>query len=123
MTNFPSHLWHVLVQKTVRKAQEFVKEREGRKRYLPPPRSPEHPIVAEIADPSPLSELDVVADAEIEHLLSLLDGKGDLLRYIATWKWQGYSNEEIARMLGCSVRTVRRQLWLIRTIWTEEEAG
>jgi hypothetical protein len=44
------------------------------------------------------------------------------MRSIAVWKWEGYSNEEIALMLGCCVRTITRKLELIRTIWSKEDA-
>jgi DNA-directed RNA polymerase specialized sigma24 family protein len=125
--NFPSHLWHLLVKTTARKAQELVKERENQKRHpgveKEAPGLGERRIVVEIADPKPRPDLEVLANETIERLLDCLDGKGKWLRHIATWKWQGYSNEGIARMLGCSTRKIRRQLWLIRTIWAEEEPG
>jgi len=44
------------------------------------------------------------------------------LRSIAVWKWEGYSNREIASMLGCCSRTIERKLDVIRTIWNEEDA-
>ena len=41
----------------------------------------------------------------------------DGLRQIAVWKMEGYENDEIARRLGCGVRTVERKLGVIRAIW------
>jgi len=46
----------------------------------------------------------------------------DQLREIAHLKLEGYSEKEIAAKVGCAVRTVRRRVQLIRTLW-EEEAG
>ena len=45
----------------------------------------------------------------------------DTQRHIATWKLEGYSNEEIAKKLGCSLRSVERKLALIRQKWTESD--
>jgi DNA-directed RNA polymerase specialized sigma24 family protein len=33
---------------------------------------------------------------------------------------EGYTNEEIARDLGCGLRTVERKLGRIRTLWASE---
>jgi hypothetical protein len=43
----------------------------------------------------------------------------DRLRSIAVLKWEGYSNKEIASILGCCARTIERKLNLIRSIWDE----
>ncbi len=42
------------------------------------------------------------------------------LQALAIAKMQGYSNEEIAEQLQCSVRTVERRLHLIRKKWESE---
>src|SRR5262249_43550979 len=39
---------------------------------------------------------------------------------VALLKLEGYSNEEIARSLDCSLRTVERKLEVIRKRWTAE---
>jgi DNA-directed RNA polymerase specialized sigma24 family protein len=41
------------------------------------------------------------------------------LRQIATWKLEGYTNEEIAARLGCALRTVANKLKLIRLKWEQ----
>ena len=41
-------------------------------------------------------------------------------RVVALLKLEGYSNEEIARSLDCSSRTVERKLEVIRKRWTAE---
>ena len=40
-----------------------------------------------------------------------------MVRELALARMEGYSNEEIAQRLGCSVRTVERRLHLVRTKW------
>jgi len=53
-----------------------------------------------------------------EEYLRRLDGLGDeTLRRIAELKLACYSNEEIRRQLGCSLRTVTLKLELIRKKW------
>jgi DNA-directed RNA polymerase specialized sigma24 family protein len=53
----------------------------------------------------------------------LLDALGEApLCSIALWKMEGYTDEEIAARLGCTVRTVQRKLLLIRDIWSRESS-
>jgi len=62
--------------------------------------------------------------AMAEEYQRLLDALGDdTLRSIAVWKMEGYSSEEIAERLGCALRTVARQLALIRTIWRDASSA
>jgi DNA-directed RNA polymerase specialized sigma24 family protein len=120
-------LWHLLVKITIRKAQKFVKEQQRQKRC---PRGVGRGSLAgtllvdvpveQVADRKPPPDLEVLANETIEHLLSRLGNAR--LRSIAVWKWEGYFNEEIASLLGCSTRTIARKLELIRTIWNKEDA-
>ena len=56
-----------------------------------------------------------------EEYRRLLDELGDeALRRVATWRMEGYRNDEIAERLGCARRTVARRLDLIRKIWGAE---
>jgi hypothetical protein len=66
---------------------------------------------------TPPRDLEVLAKERIEYLLSRLQNAR--LRSMAVWKWEGYSNEEIACTLGCCFRTIARKLELIRN---KEEA-
>lgn len=59
-----------------------------------------------------------VADAT-EHLIENL--KDEKLRAIARGKLEGLSNEELARRIDTTVRTVERRLHLIRKIWSQEK--
>ena len=48
----------------------------------------------------------------------VLEGLGDReLQALAVAKMEGRTNEEIAREMDCSIRTVERQLRLIRKKW------
>ena len=47
-----------------------------------------------------------------------MDQLGDSsLQRVATFKLEGYTNEEIADRLGCATSTVERKLALIRHKW------
>lgn len=67
-------------------------------------------------EPSPADAVIFVETHRI--MLELLPND---LRQIAIWRQEGYSTQEIAKMLKCVVETVRRKLRLIRDRW--EEAG
>jgi DNA-directed RNA polymerase specialized sigma24 family protein len=56
-----------------------------------------------------------------EQCRRLLDGLPDeQLRALALAKLEGHTNEEIARQLSVSLRTVERRLRLIRDEWKQE---
>jgi DNA-directed RNA polymerase specialized sigma24 family protein len=56
-----------------------------------------------------------------EEYQRLMDKLGDsTLQSVATWKLEGYTDNEIAARLGCVARTVERKLARIRTIWATE---
>jgi DNA-directed RNA polymerase specialized sigma24 family protein len=124
-------LWHLLVKITIRKAERLVKEQRRQKRCpfreshgtaqgLPGALAVDVPV-EQIADRKVRPDLEVLANETIEHLLRRLGNAR--LRAIALLKSEGYLNEEIASMLGCSSRTIARKLQLIRTIWNEEGGG
>jgi DNA-directed RNA polymerase specialized sigma24 family protein len=46
--------------------------------------------------------------------------RDDSLRRVALLRMEGYTNEEIARELRCSRRTVARKVELIRRTWLGE---
>jgi DNA-directed RNA polymerase specialized sigma24 family protein len=66
----------------------------------------------------PTPEFAAMMADECRHLLAELGDEG--LRQIALLRMEGYSDEEIASRLDCSVRTVGRKLKLIRDIWTRK---
>lgn len=59
----------------------------------------------------------IMAD-ECRRLLDLLDDAE--LQRVATWKLEGYTNEEISRKLGRTRQTVQRKLQLIKQIWGDQ---
>jgi DNA-directed RNA polymerase specialized sigma24 family protein len=67
------------------------------------------------AEPTP--EFAAMVAEEYRNRLEAL--QDDALRRIATWKLEGYTNEEIAARLGCALRTVANKLKLIRLKWEQ----
>ena len=121
-------LWRLLVTITTRKVVDQVRRR-GRQRRG----GGRIPGEADLAGPDAAGEpagLDAVAGPEpspefaalvADECRRLLDALGDeTLRRIATWKMEGYTNEEIAMRLGCAVRTVANKLKFIRMAWERE---
>jgi DNA-directed RNA polymerase specialized sigma24 family protein len=47
--------------------------------------------------------------------------RDESLREVARLRMGGYTNEEVADRLGCSLRTVARKVELIRRSWLAEE--
>jgi RNA polymerase sigma factor (sigma-70 family) len=110
-------LWPLLVTITERKAVNELKRQRTKKRD----RAAEQPIadVQLIAgsDPSPDFALRLT-----EAIQSLVRSLGDdTLQTIAQRKLEGYANEDIAKELDVSVRTVARKLARIRQEWDEAE--
>jgi RNA polymerase sigma factor (sigma-70 family) len=115
-------LWRLLVKITARKAIDLIRYNTREKRRV----LGESAIVKRDEDgqcagldrvigESPTPEFAAQVADECRHLL---EGLGDAeLRALAVAKMEGRTNEEIARDLGCSIRTVERQLHLIRKKW------
>ena len=56
-----------------------------------------------------------------EEYQRMMEQLGDsTLQRVATWKLEGYTDQEIAARLGCVTRTVERKLARIRTTWGRE---
>ena len=66
--------------------------------------------------PQPSPEFAAQLAEEVQRLLDEL--QDETLRRVATMKMDGSTNDEIASALGCSVRSVKRKLQVIRTIWS-----
>jgi DNA-directed RNA polymerase specialized sigma24 family protein len=115
-------LWQMLFVITTRKVigrQRYEnRARRDRKKTAPlddGSASEPGPRIA-AAEPTPDEALEV--SEQCARLLGLLGSGG--LREVAVWKMEGYTNAEIATMLGRSVPTVERKLAAIRTIWKRE---
>jgi RNA polymerase sigma factor (sigma-70 family) len=74
--------------------------------------------MADIADDEPTPEEAALCAEEFDRLLALLPDPE--LRHIGLFRFQGYSNAEIAQTLGCVVTTVERRLKRIRALWQKE---
>ena len=101
-------LWRLLAVITVRKSIDLSR----RKRVQ---RKEGEEVLESILAREPLP--DEVAEVS-EAAEKLLDALGDSeLKRIALLKVEGYTNNEIAKALGCAERTIERKLQQIRMIW------
>jgi DNA-directed RNA polymerase specialized sigma24 family protein len=103
-------LWRVLALLTVRKAIDVQRRQRAR--------GQDGAVdVDELLSREPPPEL---AAELAEEYQRLLDRLGDpQLQAIALWKVEGYANLEIARKLGCGLRSVERKLHRIRVLLAE----
>jgi len=74
--------------------------------------------IAQVIGDVPTPEFSVMMAEQLQKLMTLLHD--DQLRELALGKMEGYTNEEMAQRLGCSLRTVERRLRLIRVKCAEE---
>ena len=74
--------------------------------------------IAEILGEGPTPELAAMVAETLTGLLDSLDD--ETLKTIVLDKMEGFSNEEIARKLGCVRRTIDRKLARIRDQWKGE---
>jgi RNA polymerase sigma factor (sigma-70 family) len=114
-------LWRLLVVVTLRKAlahaqREQSPRRGGGKVCVLSDLETDDLQHALSSEPSP--ELAVTAAEECERLLGLLSEAA--LRTVALRKFEGHTNAEIARELGCVETTVERKLQRIRGLWRRE---
>lgn len=73
-----------------------------------------------VSDGMPTPEFAAMVADECRVLLGKL--RDNSLRQVALLRMEGYTNEEVADRLGCSLRTVARKVELIRRTWTGEDA-
>jgi DNA-directed RNA polymerase specialized sigma24 family protein len=121
-------LWQLLVMLTARKAADLVQHERRRKRgggavrgesaLNKPNGSEAGDGLAQVVGDEPTPQFAAEVADTCQRLLARL---GDPeLRAVALWKMEGYSNKEIAVKLGCVPRTVKRKLFMIRTLWNQE---
>ncbi len=72
--------------------------------------------LGQLADAEPSPEFLAIMDEQQQAMFAALPEESQ--RAVATLRFEGYSNEEIANRLGMSLRTVERKLKVIREIWT-----
>jgi len=124
-------LWRLLLEITIRKAIDLRRHESRQKRGGGKVRIPLHQEGG--SDESPMVPLDqqlakVLAPdfaammvEQCERLLAKLNK--DQYRSVAVAKMQGFTNKEIADQHDCSVRTIERQLDIIRRSWEDEDSG
>jgi DNA-directed RNA polymerase specialized sigma24 family protein len=111
-------LWQLLAMIASRKVYDLA-EREGRekcnwRRTQELDGDDAHELFSKEPDPA----LAIEVAEESSRLLGLLPD--DTARTIAVRKLEGHTNDEIARLVGCSLAKVERKLKLIRTFWKQE---
>jgi DNA-directed RNA polymerase specialized sigma24 family protein len=114
-------LWQVLFVITVRKAADQA-EADGRQKRgggrvaepLQPDDGPGLPVPSREPDPA---EAAAVAEG-LDRLLARLDDP--ILRLIAVWKLEGWTNAEIGARLGRSEATIERKVRSVRECWEAE---
>jgi DNA-directed RNA polymerase specialized sigma24 family protein len=123
-------LWRLLVVIAARKAINLVhhdrRQRRGGGRVVRAnaeqtgPDETDGAALEQIIGREPTPEFAALVAEQYERLLASLADES--LRHVAQSKLEGYTNQEIAQQLGCSLRTVERKLWVIRKRWSAWEA-
>ncbi len=113
-------LWRLLVALTTRKAAHLLRDGTRLKRggTMGDRAADDALDLDSLAAQEPGPEFLAEMAEECRRLLDLLGD--EMLRSVATWKMEGYTNEEIAIKLNCVPRTIERKLRLIRDIWEGE---
>jgi DNA-directed RNA polymerase specialized sigma24 family protein len=124
-------LWKILVTITVRKAADLAQYHRRQKRGGGKVLASadlggtgsrcrrEGDILALIPGREPTPDFAIQVAEECRRLLDLLPN--ELRRQVALDRMAGYTEDEIAARLGCSRRTVSRNLALIRMAWRVED--
>ena len=119
------NLWRLLVTITKRKALDQAKRKRRQKRGVGRQRNEADlagslgggPAMGleQLVGEEPTPEFAALVAEEYRNRLEALDD--ETLRRVASWKLEGYTNEEIAARLGFALRTVANKLKLIRLKW------
>ncbi|GAB4138802.1 MAG: ECF-type sigma factor [Planctomycetaceae bacterium] len=123
-------LWRLLFQMTARKAVDHARHENRQKRgggqiqgesvLNPSDIDNELQGMANVIGEEPTPEFSAMMAERCSELLAQLANHHETLPAIAEDKLAGFTNEEIAQRQNCSLRTVERQLKLIRDIWREQ---
>ena len=114
-----TELWRILATFTYRKARERALSAQALKRGGESRAKNKATQLAgfdEFEAQTPPPDLIAMVNEQCAYLFGLL--KDPELENVCAWKLEGYTNEEIAELLGYTRRTVQRMLALIRRIWT-----
>ncbi len=119
-------LWRLLVVITERKALDQIRHERQQKRgggkvigiSVSDAFADRAGDLAGVAGAMPTPEFAAMVVDECRSLLGRL--RDDSLRAVARLRMEGYTIEEVADQLGCSVRTVARKIKLIQGTWLDE---
>jgi RNA polymerase sigma factor (sigma-70 family) len=121
-------LWRLLVRMTARQAVDQLRINSRKRRggakvrgesAFDEPERPNSPkTIAQIIGDTPTPEFCAAITEQFDRLMRILDD--DALRQLAIGKMEGYTNDEMAARLDCSLRTLERRLRLIRERWQQE---
>ncbi len=115
-----TRLWKLLVVICKRKiANQYAYQRRG-KRDVSKSQSidDDSALLHELQSKEILPDLFSEFNERLENLFGQLEKEP--LKKIALLKIQGYTNEEIAHNMECSLSTIERKLRVIRSIWSRE---
>jgi RNA polymerase sigma factor (sigma-70 family) len=121
-------LWGLLVQITLRKARNTANrhlqgKRDVRREEVGTPAArgeePAGMVLDGIDSDGPTPAEAALLNEALERRFQTLNDPA--LRQIAFSKLEGYTNQEIAGQLGCTLRTVERKLERIRNYWSTRE--
>jgi DNA-directed RNA polymerase specialized sigma24 family protein len=114
-------LWRLLVVLTLRKVMAQVGRQAAHKRGgHRVGESAEAGALDQIAGDEPSPELAATVVEEYRRLRDRLETEA--MRRILDLRMEGYTQEEIAEHVGCTERTVRRKLDMIREAWLQGES-
>ena len=125
------NLWRLLVTITARKALDQVRRQARKKRgggrvLVGSARTggeddADGAGLEQVVGREPTPQFAAMVADECRRLLAALDD--ETLRQVALLRMEGYSDQEIAARVDCSLRTVSRKLALIRKAWLREGAS
>ncbi len=107
-------LWSLLAVITVNKARRRVRD-ENRLRRGGGHTQHDSDVLETLMSAQPDVSTTIMMQEECERLLAML--KRREVQLVALLKVEGYTNEQIASLLGCSRRAVQRRLNIIRRLW------
>ena len=121
-------VWKLLVTITLRKASAELKRQFAQKRggghvvgesvFGPVDDSSSAQGLADFPDDQLCPDLAAMMNAQCEQLFDRL--KDATLRQIALGKLEGYTNQELAGQMNCSLATIERKLRRIRHKWQDQ---
>ena len=125
------NLWRLLVTITAHKALDQVRRQARQKRgggrvlvgsaQAGGEDDTDGAGLVQVVGQEPTPQFAAMVTDECRRLLVALDD--ETLRQVALLRMEGYSDEEIASRVDCSLRTVSRKLALIRKAWLREGAS